>query len=825
MAWSHYLQPLLAPGSVALCGASGRPESLGRIVYENLIEGAFRGELYAVNPAHATVLGRPAFASLAAIARPIDLAVICAPPAAVPAILEECKGRARGTVVISGAPTAPPVTYSRWRREIASVARTAGLPLLGPASFGVIRTSSGLNATYGAIAALPGRLTLISQSGTVASALLDFASTARIGFASVVVLGAAADVDFGEVLDFALADPETDSILLYLETLRGARPFMSALRAAARTKPVVVLKAGHHSAANGDAPAPDQVFDAALKRAGTVRVHSYAQLFAAARLLAGGRIPRGDRLAIVTNGRGPGLLAADRAREIGVPLAKFSGATRTALAALLPANVKPVNPVDVCGEAVPERFRRAIDAVLGDPATDGVLALHVTVPAAPATDSARAVAAAAKNAAKPVLAAWLGSVDRPETRAALESGGIADFYTPENAVEAFSFLAAYRRNQKWLLEAPASQPELEAPDLVSAARVRAEAIAAGRATLSTGETRRLLAAFGITVPHALRRVSTKRSPAGGELKAAIATDRIFGPVIALGASAADEEDLSLMLPPLNRKLACDLIAGAASGLGDRAPVERLLLRLSALACALPWVTKLDLDPVRIVASKALVMGARVVIDRRASATPDGYRHMAIHPYPAELETTLSLRDGTRLRVRPIRPEDAERERAFVAGLSDQSRFLRFMQHLPRLTPQMLARFTQVDYDRELALIALDRARGREKIVAVARYVANPDRDSAEFAIVVADAWHGRGLGRVLMQLLIACAKRRGFSRLVGNVLAINTAMLKFVADLGFRRQRDPDDPEQVIVTLDLGANAVKEHAPAKRGVSVSARRT
>ncbi|HTR56792.1 MAG TPA: GNAT family N-acetyltransferase [Casimicrobiaceae bacterium] len=807
MALTHYLQPLLSPGTVALCGASERPGSLGRIVYENLLNGPFRGELYAVNPAHRALLGRPAFASLTAIARPIDLAAICAPPPAVPGILAECRGRVRGAVVMSGAPTAPAVTYARWRREIASAARTAKLPLLGPASFGVVRTSSGLNATYGSIAALPGRLTLISQSGTVASALLDFASTAGIGFASVVVLGAAADVDIGEVLDFALADAETDSILLYLETLREARPLMSALRAAARTKPVVVLKAGRYFAADGDVPAPDQVFDAALKRAGTVRVHSYTQLFAAARLLATGRIPRGNRLAIVTNGRGPGLLAADCARDLGVPLARFSDATRTRLAPLLPTNVKPVNPVDVSGEALPERFGAAVEAVLDDATTDGVLALHVTVPAAPPTDTARAVAAAAKNAGKPVLAAWLGSVDRPETRAALETSGIADFFTPENAVQAFSFLASYRRNQEWLLEAPPSQLEIEAPDLALAARVRVQAIAARRATLTAGETRRLLAAFGITmVPHALRRRSTKRSPAGGEMKVAIATDRVFGPVIALGASAAKAGELSLMLPPLNRKLASDLIAVAApSSLRARdAPLQSLLLRVSALACALPWVVKLELDPVRIAASGALVAGARVVIGLRTPASAGGYRHMAIHPYPVELETTLSLRDGTRLRVRPIRPEDADRERAFVAGLSDESRYLRFMQHLPQLTPRMLARFTQVDYDRELALIALDRARGKERIIAVARYVGNPDRESAEFAIVVADAWHGRGVGRALMQLLIACAKRRGFSRLVGNVLTINKSMLDFVSGLGFHREKDPDDPEQVIVTLELG---------------------
>ena len=806
MALAHYLQPLLAPGSLALCGASERQGSLGRIVYENLLAGGFDGELHAVNPRHPKVLERPAFASLAAIGKPVDLAVICAPPSTVPGILAECRGGARAALVISGAPTAPPVTYARWRREIASAARAAKLPLLGPASFGVIRSSLGLNATYGAVAALRGRLTLVSQSGAVASALLDFARGAHIGFASVVVLGAVAGVDFGEVLDFALSDGETDSILMYLETLREARPFMSALRAAARTKPVVVLKAGRRVAVDDDTPSPDQVFDAALKRAGTVRVHSYAQLFAAARLLATGRIPRGNRLAIVTNGRGPALLAADCARDLGVPLAPFSSATRTALAGLLPPNVRAINPLDVCGEALPARFGRVVEAVLADATTDGVVAMHVTVPAAPPVDSARAVAAVAKNARKPVLAAWLGSVDQPETRAALEASGVPDFYTPENAVEAFSFLAAYRRNQEWLLEVPSPQPELEPPDLASASRVRRQAIAAGRLVLAASETRRLLAAFGIAVDaNASSRRISARDLSASEVRITIATDRVFGPVIGLGASRAGAAQLSVMLPPLNRRLASGLVEGAPLPRRWRrdAPLLELLLRVSALACAVPWIARLELDPVRSVGSRALVAGARVEIDARTAGAVDGYRHMAIHPYPAELETTLSLRDGTRLQVRPIRPEDAERERKFVAGLSDQSRYLRFMQHLPALTPQMLARFTQVDYDRELALIALDRARGREKIIAVARYVGNPDRESAEFAIVVADAWQSRGLGRSLLRLLIERAKKRGFARLVGNVLSINTGMLDLVAKLGFHRAIDPDDREQVIVTLEL----------------------
>jgi acetyltransferase len=281
-------------------------------------------------------------------------------------------------------------------------------------------------------------------------------------------------------------------------------------------------------------------------------------------------------------------------------------------------------------------------------------------------------------------------------------------------------------------------------------------------------------------------------------------DAVFGSVIALGlAKSRGEPDV--MLPPLNRRLAADLVASVCGGIPapERDALIALLLKVSTLVCALPWVIELDLGPVLAAAGDPIIVEGRVVADPKRHPRARGYRHMAIHPYPVELETTVTVRDGTRLRVRPIRPEDAAAEVAFVAGLSDESRYLRFMHHLHELTPQMLARFTQVDYDRELALVALGGKPGAGKIVGVARYVANPDRESAEFAIVVADAWQGKGLGRALMENLIASAKRRGFSRLVGSILGINTSMQKLARTLGFRVRTDPGDPEQLIVELDL----------------------
>jgi len=870
---THYLRPLLAPKSVALIGASGGEGMLGRVVYENLLGGGFGGDLFAVDPARTAMFGRKPFRSLRGLPQVVDLAVICAPSAMVPRIVADCRGRARAAVILSGAPAASAADYQRWHRALAMAGRDAGVRILGPASLGIMRPTLGLNASFGAVAALPGRLALITQSGAVASAVLDFARAAGIGFASVAALGAALDVDFGEILEFALADPETDGIVLYVETLHDARAFLSALRAAARTKPVVVLKSGHaaapRSAAGYGALPPDRVFDAALRRAGTVRAHSYTQLLAAAVMLQAGRIPVGNRLAIVTNGRGPGLMAADRAADTGVALAVPGAASSAALKALLPERCEPGNPLDVHGEATAEQFASAVRILLDDPDVDAVLALHVAVPAAPPAETAGAVALQAHGTRKPLLAAWLGAVERPEARVALERGGAVNFYTPENAVEAFSFLTAYRRNQQWLLEVPAPQAEPALPDVGVALRVRARAIAARRSALTAGETQVLLAAFGIPValavvvsgadaqaaarqigypvaldyetdgqlssaranirnaPTLLRAFAELRdglsaaagkkagaemivrkdpqSAAGNAFRIGVYADAVFGPVIAFGAASARPAELALMLPPLNRRLAIALVGGldnaALGGAGEL--LVDLLLKLSALACASPWVLELELAPLHIARAAIAIAGARAVIDARRPASSEGYRHMAIHPYPAELDTELKLKSGVSLRVRPIRPEDAAMEQAFVAGLSERSRYMRFMQHLPGLTPQMLERFTQVDYDRELALVALDDAAGQETIVAVARYVANWDRESAEFAIVIADAWHGRGLGSALMRMLIACARKRGFRRLVGSVLAINASMLALMKALGFVVVKDPDDRDQVIATLEL----------------------
>ncbi|MCC7040846.1 MAG: GNAT family N-acetyltransferase [Burkholderiales bacterium] len=870
----HALAPLLAPRSVALVGASERAGTLGRTVLENLIAGRFEGALHPVNPKYRTVLGRRCWRALADIGETVDLAIIAAPAAAVPDILEHAKGRVR-TVALLSFIDAEPARAEAWHDELLRAARAGGMRLVGPGAFGVIRTGLGLNATFCAPIARPGRLALVAQSGAVCTALLDFAAPLPIGFSTVTSLGGSIDVGFGEVLEALVHDRETDGILLYVESVNDARLFMSALRQAARIKPVVVLKAGRYAEPARDwdalgepAIAPDTVFEAALGRAGTVRVRTYAQLFSAARILSVGRTPRGERLAIVSNGHGPGVLAADAARDAGVLLADLAPATVDALDRMLPPGRPRRNPVDVRGDASAARFAGAVEVVLADPGVDALVALHVPRPVANAVEAARAVAAVARGADKPVLGAWLGAIARPPVQEALEVGGVANYYTPEIAVEAFSFLATYRRSQEWLLEVPSSHVDPKPPDLAGAEDVRRTAQEERHGVLPPASAQRLLAAFGIATapltvvrtlaeaqaaaravgyPVALTieggtgagertgiahgralarawkeltaeeasgtllasRIVLQSAPPVGEAGACaltLATDATFGPVIAAGPSirgVAASRQRAVMLAPLNRRLARDLLTAAA--ITPHETLVHLVLQVSALACALPWVRGLALDPVLVVRGAARVGRARVEVDASRRPAP-GYAHMAIHPYPVELEGTLRLRDGTELALRPVRPEDAEIERRFVEGLSDESRYFRFFYRMHEMTPAMLGRFTQVDYDRELALLALtpDPATpGGEAIVGVARFIANLDRESAEFAIVTADAWHGRGVGRALMQALIACARARGLKRLEGAVLRANQRMIRFTQGLGFTIADAPDDAEQVVATLVL----------------------
>ena len=874
----HYLHPLLAPNGMALVGATEREGALGHIVWRNLVEARPQGPLYPVNPKHAAVFGRKAYARLAELPAPVDLAVVVTPARTVPQIIREAGAAGiRGAVVLTSGFAETGAAGRKLQDELLAAAREAGVRVLGPNCIGVMRTDAGLNATFARGNALAGPLALVSQSGAICGAILDWATRAGIGFTSVVSLGGAADVDFGEVLDFLVGDVATEAILLYVEGVHDARRFVSAVRAASRVKPVIALKVGRYlsgsraaSSHTGALVGSDAVFEAALRRAGAVRVRTYTQLFAAARALASGARPAGERLAIVTNGGGPGVVAADSAAENGVPLAELSGETVKGLDEKLPPQWSRANPIDIIGDAPPERFAAAVAAALADPGVDAVLAMYSPVAVTEPEAAARAVAQVYVDRKKPLLAAWLGDINPNESRRYLDDAGIANYYTPENAVEAFSFLGAYRRNRAQLMEVPAAVGEREAraPDLQAAVAIRDAALAEGRTLLTELESRMLLTAFRVPVPRseivrqreeavslardigfpvALKihsRDITHKSDVGGvrlnlqngamvasafddmmrhvrelrpqaridgavvqpmlrfaharEVLVGVATDPVFGPVISFGAGGVAVEavrDTAVALPPLNARLARELMShtrvhrllGAYRDVpaADLGALAELLAAVSRMVSVLPWVRELDLNPVLAHPGGAVVADARVVVDpaQPAHAAPR-YPHMAIHPYPAELEEEVALADGTRLGIRPIRPEDVERERRFFDSLSERSRYQRFMQHLPQLPPGMLARFTQLDYDRELALVAAKD----DTFVAVGRYAPQADGRTAEFALVVGDAWQGKGIGRRLLERLCTAARAAGYEALYGYILEANHEMLDLARRLGFVEQ-------------------------------------
>ena len=871
----HYLTPLFEPAAVAVIGATERPGAVGGVLVGNMLAAGYRGELFAVNPKYRAVQGVPCFAAIGKVPRRVDLAVIATPAATVPEVIEQC-GRAgvRAAVVISAGFSEVGPAGAKLERALLENARRHRLRLVGPNCLGLVRPAIGLNATFARGATLPGSLGLVAQSGAVCTAMLDWARPNGVGFSSVVSLGGSTDVDFGEIIDYLIEDEATEHILLYIEGVRSARRFVSALRAAARVKPVIVMKAGRHPAGSraavshtGAIVGMDDVFDAVVKRAGVVRVGTIGQMVAAAQALAAHVRPRGDRLAVVTNGGGPGVMAADRAGDLGIPLAQLAPATLAALKRALPPSWSHGNPLDLIGDADAGRYRAAVAACLADDGVDGVLAILTPQAMTEPDASAQAVIEAARGSSKPVLACWMGEEQTAAARRELLKARIPVFRTPDPAVQMFGHLSAFYRNQRALLQTPGPAAAPRPPDTATARAIVDAALAEKREVLSEMESKALLAAFAIPIarttltrsPHEAMVVAGEiglpvamkidspdithksevggvrlnvadargvqaawqgimdearrlrpearlsgvavepmvRRPHGRELMVGVIRDPVFGPAIVFGTGGTAVEihrDRAVALPPLNRYLIDDMIHGTrvAKLLGefrrmppvDRDALAEVLLRVSEMVCELPELAELDINPLIADERGAIAVDARAVL-RPAAARRDRYGHMAIHPYPSELVGTWQPREGPRVTLRPIRPEDAEMEQAFVKRLSSESRYFRFMDTLRELTPLMLVRFTQIDYDREMAFVATVPEGGTETEVAVARYVANPDGESCEFALVVADDWQGRGLGRRLMEQLIAVARARGLRSMLGHVLAENRGMLALARKLGF----------------------------------------
>ncbi len=892
----HYLDRLFEPRSIALFGASVRPESVGGRVFENLLRGGFEGPIYPINARHDKVQGKQAYASIADIGKPVDLAVFATPARTVPELLHQAgEHGVRAAIVLSAGFGEGEGGGSEHQQALMQEARRYGIHLVGPNCLGMITPRLGINATFSKNDAKPGSLALVSQSGAICTAILDWAAARPIGFSSIVSLGSMADVDFGQVLDYLALDPNTQSILLYVEGIRTARKFVSGLRVAARFKPTIVVKAGRHEAGSraamshtGSLVGADDVFEAALRRTGAVRAMSIEQLFAAAQFLSMHHQVGGDNLAVVTNAGGPGVLAADRAVDVGVNVPELSPESVEKLNAVLPASWSHSNPIDILGDATSERYEAALDACLADPTMNGTLVMLTPQAMTEPTEIAQAVAERAAKAKKPVLTCWMGEQLVGAGRNLLEAKRIPTFTSPEGAVEAFGYLAQYRRNQQMLLQVPGPLSRgMTDLDLEGARLVIEGAMSEGRRTLSTSESKAVFSAFGIPVmpsidarsanealvaartlgfpvamkinshnithksdvngvrlgigsAHDVRTTFNEmvadvkavqpdaivegitvekmyRHPHGREVLVGVLRDPVFGPVVTFGAGGTAVEvmrDRAVDLPPLNTFIAREMIQrtriskllGEFRNLppADIDALVSILLRVSGMVCELPHILELDINPLIVDETGAVALDARIGVDY-PEPNVGRYDHVAIHPYPSLHESKLQLGDGTDITIRPIRPEDAEMEQEFIRALSPEAKYFRFMRSLNELTPEMLIRFTQIDYDREMAFIAttVDPETHKEIEIAVGRYVVNPDGRTCEFALVVSDKHRRQSIGNRIMMALMESAKRRGLRAIEGEVLSNNEPMLHLMRRLGFSIRTSDEDRGIQLVVKDL----------------------
>jgi len=888
----HYLTPLFAPQSIVVFGGQ-QDGDLGRTSLGDILRQALQAQRYAGTVQYVDVHTSGTLADLAQAHA--DLALIALPPQDVAAALEVAGRMAcRSALVISSGIDADHAT------ELKRIAKREGMHLLGPNSLGFQRPQARLNASAAGTLAKAGSLALVSQSGALTSSMLDWASQNGVGFSAVVSLGANTSVDIAQVLDYLANDAQTQSIVVYLEGIGSARRFMSALRAAASAKPVVVLKAGRKPAGNqaahthsGATVGSDEVFDAALRRAGAVRVRSFVGLFSAAKCLASRYRPVGKRLAIVTNGGGPGVLAADWVNELSLELGKLSAASVAALKPTLTSAASLTDLIDLSEDASPEHFRAAIAAAGNDVQIDGVLAIYSPKPGADASAVASVLAALRPAFGKPLLACWMGDSSVGAARSVLSEAAIPNFRTPEAAVGAFGNIATFCQNQRLLQQTPPPLSALSKPDIEGARLIIDSVLAERRRVLTEMESKTLLSAFHIPVtqtllarsaheammiatqlgfPVALKIDSvdvshksdvqgvalnimtgasardtyndmvervTRLMPTahingvtvqkmahaqrGREVSIGVVTDDPFGPVIVFGAGGVMIElinDRAMELPPLNQFLARHLIerSRVAETLAewrgatavDMGALEQVLLRVSEMVCALPQLREMDINPIIVDESGAVAVDARIVVDNLLQiANGVAHSHLAILPYPTRYEQLWPLRGGVSCVVRAIHPDDAQMLQRLVQQLSPESRFFRFASNAHELSPSMLARFTLIDYDREMALVAVVKERSEtasgeivetERIVGVSRYITNPDQSSCEFALLVADDFKGKGLGSRLMESIMDVARDKGLADIEGLVLAKNSDMLDLMKSLGFSSKRYAEDPDFNLVS-------------------------
>ncbi|MCS7114310.1 MAG: bifunctional acetate--CoA ligase family protein/GNAT family N-acetyltransferase [Nitrososphaerota archaeon] len=883
------LDKIFNPKRVAVIGASDKEGSIGFKLLRNLVGVGYHGVVYPVNPFKSTIQGITAYPSITRVPWQVDLAIIATPAHTVPQIVEECgKAGVKGIIIISAGFREAGKEGEALEKQILEIKDRYGMRIIGPNSIGVIRPSIRLNATFADKTALPGRIAFISQSAALCASVLDWASEANIGFSAVVSTGSMLDVDFGDLIDYFGTDPQTRSIILYMECVTNARKFMSAAKGFARVKPIMVIKAGrfpesaeatlsHIGALCGE----DAVYDAAFRRAGIVRVEAISDLFNCAEALAMRANPQGPNLTIITNAGGPGVMATDALIARGGRLSKLSSETVQALKRFLPPYCCVSNPVDILEEATAERFSKVMEICFRDPNSDGFLIIYTPQGAADPISTVKAIIEASKLTAKPILASFIGeSAVCRKARQILQKRGVPAFSTPEQAVSTFMYMYSYTQNLELLYQTPEEIPvEVSIPTFLK--EVLKKAFNEGRAVLNQPESLHFLEVYSIptiktvvaktpeeaetlaselgfpVVMKALSPQIVHKSKAGGvilnvwspkevktffeelaarvkelrpdaefqgvilqpmilkkgyELLLGAKKDPQFGSVIIFGTGGVAAEimqDISVGLPPLNQVLARRLMEKTRFykllESSDFRPnfrlLEEILVKFSQLVIDLPEIKEIEINPLIVDEKSAVAVDARIVIDpERVLKETHPHEHLVIAPYPRKYVTQWKLKNAAPAVIRPIRPEDEPLLNEFYSSLSEDTMRLRFFQVCKEFSHETLTRHCNLDYDREIAMVAEMQGEKR-KIIGVSLLTADPGRKSGEFAVVVGDQWQGLGLGSKLMDCIIEIGRDMGLETIYGYMASDNSRMIDLCAKKGFKIQRVDAELTKAILGL------------------------
>jgi len=856
------LEALLRPESIAVIGASNKPGRAGYLMMRNLLDSGFNGPVLPVTPAYRAVCGVLTWRDVASLPMSPDLAILCTHADRNLALLEQLGERGCKTVIVL---SSQPQQFA----DLKTCAQRFSMRLLGPNSLGILAPWQKLNASFSPVPILPGKLAFISQSAAVANTILDWAQQRAVGFSYFVSLGDSLDIDVDDLLDFLARDSKTSAILLYLEHISDARRFLSASRSASRNKPILVIKSGRSGQAQQLLNSPlslDAAYDAAIQRAGLLRVQDTHELFSAVETLSHMRPLRGERLLIISNGAAPAAMALDQLLARNGKLAKLSDETCKTLSAVLPDNIAVSNPLDLHDDATPKLYQAVMTALLDSTDYDALLVIHAPSAAAHGTVTASHLIDAVQKHSRgkyiTLLTNWCGEFSSQEARKLFTEAGIPTYRTPEGTVTAFMHMVEYRRNQKQLKETPALPADLE-QNTDQAHQLIARTLAEGTTQLDTHEVRAILQAYGMNVlptwiasdsaeavniasqvgyPVALKLRSPDiphnsevqgvmlylRTPAeveqaanaifdrarqafpqariqgllvqtmanrpgSQELRVVVEQDPVFGPLIMLAEGGTDwlpERQAVISLPPLNMTLARyqvvqALKSGKIRGRNALHPLDipalsQLLVNVSNLIIDCPEIQRLDIHPLLISGSELSLLDVSMQLSAQGTASG-----LAIRPYPRELEERVILKDGSPALFRPILPEDEPLLKAFILKVTKEDLYYRYFSEINEFTHEDLANMTQIDYDREMAFVAIRTVNNENEIIGVTRAVSDPDNIDAEFSVLVRSDLKGLGLGRRLLDKMIHYAAEHGLQRLTGITMPNNRGMITLARKLEF----------------------------------------